>query len=89
MDEPLQFDIVEQLPDDPHCPNSSEEKCAVCGRGEKDGIIDALNIVLVGDILNWVYCEKCSKCFHFICVGLDENENLDEVDWLCPECLFV
>ena len=53
---------------------------------EGDGTILQLNIVFDGDNLNWIQCDICDKWYHYICVGLDEMENFDEEEWMCPNC---
>lgn len=73
----------------PVVPTSSQgdvEKCGICGGTEGDGTILQLNIVIDGDHLNWIQCDNCNKWYHCICVGLDEMENFDEEEWLCPNC---
>ena len=57
-----------------------------CGRGESDGILDALNIVVSNNVLEWICCDSCNRWFHYICVGLDEAEDYSDVEWRCDEC---
>ena len=72
----------------PGVPTSSQDgdKCVVCGRGENDGIIESLNIIVNNDVLEWISCGICNLWFHNLCVGLDESEDYSDVDWSCAAC---
>ena len=72
----------------PAVPTSSQdvEVCVKCGRGESDGILDELNIVVNNYVLEWICCDFCNRWFHYICVGLDEAEDYSDVEWRCDEC---
>lgn len=34
----------------------------------------------------WVCCEKCDRWYHFVCVGLIEDESIESIDWNCSSC---
>ena len=73
---------------DPVVPTSSKdvEVCGICGRGGSNGILDALNIIVDGNVLEWICCDFCSRWFHCICVGLDESVDYSDVEWKCEDC---
>ena len=60
--------------------------CGNCGRWESDGILDALNIIVDGNVLEWIFCDSCSRWFHCICVGFDESEDYSDVEWKREDC---
>ena len=60
--------------------------CTFCGKGDEDGTIDNLNIVVSADILNWIQCDFCSCHYHFHCVGLEEAGDDNESDFMCDIC---
>ena len=62
------------------------EVCGKCGRGESDGILETLNIILSSNVLEWICCDSCSRWFHCICVDLDEAGDYSDVDWKCEDC---
>ena len=72
----------------PGVPTSSQDddSCAVCGRGEADGIIVSLNIIVNNDVIEWISCGICGLWFHNVCVGLVESKDYSEVDWNCAAC---
>ena len=59
---------------DPVVPTSSKdvEVCGSCGRGESDGILHELIIIVDSDVLEWVCCDSCNVWFHCVCIGLGE-----------------
>ena len=72
--------------DTPSVPTSSQDvdKCAKCGRGESDGITEALNVAVDSDLPQWIGCDSCFLWYHVICVGLNKSEDYSDVQWKCP-----
>ena len=86
VDEPIPSEIISEAPVVPTSSQADVEKCGICGRGEEDGIIDELNIFVNSELLKWIMCDSCSAWYHYICVGLDENDDFEEDEWRCDKC---
>ena len=71
----------------PAVPTSSQdaEVCVRCGRGKSERILDALNIVVGSNILEWICCDSYDRWFHYICVGLNEAKDYSDVEWRCDD----
>jgi len=56
-----------------------------------EDICDSLNCVIeIGteNLILWICCTECPSWFHSACVGLGDKtqEDLNELDFICPEC---
>lgn len=36
--------------------------------------------------LNYIMCEQCKEWFHFICVGIKENDDISSLEFYCRSC---
>ena len=36
--------------------------------------------------VEWIKCGQCESWYHQVCVGLCENESVDDVYFVCPKC---
>ena len=64
--------------------NVKRESCGVCGE-EEAGTDDDTSDLPEGK-LSWVECEECSVWYHFVCVGVVNNDSLGQY-WVCDKCL--
>ena len=39
-----------------------------------------------GENVTWIECDQCKRWFHQVCVGLEEEEVMDETYFVCVKC---
>ena len=64
-------------------PSESHSSCG--GSTDEDGLCHKCRSDSHG---KWISCDMCDAWFHTACVGLEDNENLSELEWNCSSCDF-
>ena len=79
-------DVDSDIDEEPLSAVEVVDSCEICGYTEDEGIVGiGLGIALPPGDIGWVQCEFCSKWYHLLCLGVDE-EDLPDDEWNCGKC---